>query len=212
MLVEECAYLRTGRDLDAFFRKFGYTIDPESDLRYAYHTDMVQHYPGAVKGGLRAMAPNNSLTEAPETRMRSFIIFSTVTVSLVGALAWSLPAASQDKQAGPDSSIRKLLFQRRDVLRELLDFVTAHHELGTVTLADVVQARNGWLEAELDVARTREERVQIHERRVKNWRDLESLTRQDFAAGTATPKEMLVAKAARLKAEIELLREKTAND
>jgi uracil-DNA glycosylase family 4 len=35
-----------GRQIDAFLGMFGYSIDPNTHLQYAYSSDIVQHYPG----------------------------------------------------------------------------------------------------------------------------------------------------------------------
>jgi uracil-DNA glycosylase family 4 len=41
----------TGRVLDQFIRRLGFTIDPSSTLPYAYSSDIVQRYPGRAAGG-----------------------------------------------------------------------------------------------------------------------------------------------------------------
>jgi uracil-DNA glycosylase family 4 len=41
----------TGRVLDQFVRRLGFTIDPSSTLPYAYSSDIVQRYPGRAAGG-----------------------------------------------------------------------------------------------------------------------------------------------------------------
>ncbi len=41
----------TGRVLDQFVRRLGYTIDPSSTLPYAYSSDVVQRYSGSSAGG-----------------------------------------------------------------------------------------------------------------------------------------------------------------
>ena len=42
---------QTGKTLDDFLRRFGYSIDPGSRLKYAYSTDLIQHYPGRTANG-----------------------------------------------------------------------------------------------------------------------------------------------------------------
>src|SRR6266540_3838926 len=41
----------TGRALERFLRRLGFTIDPCGTLPYAYLSDIVQRYPGAAAGG-----------------------------------------------------------------------------------------------------------------------------------------------------------------
>ncbi len=43
----------TGRRLDQFLATFGYSIDAGSGRRYAYSSDLVQHYPGKLGQGDR---------------------------------------------------------------------------------------------------------------------------------------------------------------
>ena len=44
---------QAGQKFDAFLQKFGYTIDPASELNYVYSSDVIQHYPGPGNGGDR---------------------------------------------------------------------------------------------------------------------------------------------------------------
>lgn len=45
---------QAGRGLDAFLGAFGYTIEPQDmSRRYAYHSDIIQHYPGRAGRGDR---------------------------------------------------------------------------------------------------------------------------------------------------------------
>ena len=131
-----------------------------------------------------------------------------VLVASLGVLLCNQPAESQDQQqAAPDNRINSLLAERRETLRQLVDAITARYTAGHRTLDNVIHARNGLLDAELEMAKTSAERIQIHEDRVQNFRALENAVKQRHKAGQATIDEMLVAKAARLEAEIELLRE-----
>jgi outer membrane protein TolC len=79
--------------------------------------------------------------------------------------------------------------------------------MGQTTLDNVIRERNRLLEAELEIAKTSIDRIRIREERVKNFRDLENEIKQRHKAGQVTNDKILVAKAARLQAEIELLRE-----
>ena len=141
--------------------------------------------------------------------MKSAVISSLcVVVASLAVLLSSQTAGSQDKKpTSPENKINSLLVERRDTLRQLVDSVTAQYKAGRTTLDNVIRARNGLLDAELEIAKTKTERIRIHEERVKNFRDLENAIKRRYTVGKGTYEEMLTAKAARLKSEIELLRE-----
>jgi outer membrane protein TolC len=134
-------------------------------------------------------------------------------VVALGFLVCSRPAESQDAtQAATDVKINKLLVERRDTLRKLLGAVTVQHRAGQTTINKVIQAQNGLLDAELQLADTKEERIRIHEKRLENSRNLENLVEHQHAAAAVAIDQVLVAKAARLQAEIDLLRAQAARD
>lgn len=141
--------------------------------------------------------------------MKSAVISSLcVVVASLGVMLSSQTAGSQDeKPTSPENKINSLMVERRDTLRQLVDSVTAQYKAGRTTLDNVIRARNGLLDAELEIAKTKTERIRIHEERVKNFRDLENAIKQRYTVGKGTHEEMLTAKAARLKSEIEFLRE-----
>lgn len=132
---------------------------------------------------------------------------------LLGFLLCSQPAESQDApQVSTDAKINKLLVERRDTLRQLLDAVTARHRVGQATINQVLRAQSGLLHAELQLANTREDRVRIREERLKTARELESVSKHQYEAAAAPRDSWLEAKAGRLQAEIDLLREQAARD
>ena len=122
---------------------------------------------------------------------------------------FSQPAASQTEQnATSDKKLNSVLTERRDTLRQIVNIVESRRSQGDETIDNVIKARNELLDAELDIAKTRAERVRIREEQVKNFRNLENvLTRRHESGGEITNVEVLVAKAVRLEAEIALLRE-----
>ena len=79
------------------------------------------------------------------------------------------------------------------------------HGIGTHDA--VIRASNQLLDAELELAQTREERIGIHKQRVRNLKELEEYARQRQRAAQVSVDKVLEARAARLGAEIELLRE-----
>ncbi len=94
-----------------------------------------------------------------------------------------------------------------DTLRQLVDSVTALHKLGDATLDNVLHAQNELLNAELEIVTTDAERTQIREEQVKNFREIENAMKRRHEVAQVTIREVLTARAARLEAEIKLLRE-----
>lgn len=103
-----------------------------------------------------------------------------------------------------------LLKERRDTLRQLAQDVEQCYRAGRATLDSLIRASNLLLEAELDLAKTKAERIAIYEKLVANLRQLEKAAEARHQAGApgGGVSEVLSAKADRLKAEIQLAREK----
>jgi outer membrane protein TolC len=104
--------------------------------------------------------------------------------------------------------LEDLLRQRRQTLRTLVDVAEKHYRTGRVPFDVVVRASNDLWEAELALAKGKEERLRLRAKIVENLRKLEDLVQARFQLGKTTLDEVLSAKAARLKAEILLLAEK----
>ena len=117
-----------------------------------------------------------------------------------------------EQQATPETEINKLLIEQRDTYRQLVDAVTTQYRSGTVELDNVIRAKNGLFAAELELAKTKAERIQIFEKQLDNMRELEAANAQRFEAGVATFNQLLESKAARIRAQIKLLREKDSQD
>jgi hypothetical protein len=122
---------------------------------------------------------------------------------VVDSSAGADPPKSTADEAGP-SQLLSLRKERRETLRKLVDAAESKYNSGKATLDVVLRASDLLLEAEMDLARTRAERIAVHEKLVANLRQVEKATQLRCDAGTAPIEESLEAKAARLKAEIQL--------
>ena len=79
---------RTGQRLDRFLVRFGYTVDPDDhDRRYAYCTDIVQHYTGRGSGGDRPPTPQEQARYAGWLEQELELITPRVVVLLGGVAA-----------------------------------------------------------------------------------------------------------------------------
>lgn len=124
------------------------------------------------------------------------------------------PAQTEKRNEDTTSAeIDTLLRKRRDVFQQILTIVKAQNEEnGGATRDAVLQATNQLLAAELQLAKSRDERVCLLQKRVKNFKELEDVAQSGNDSGVVTGKEVPLAKAARLQAEVDLLREKVKSD
>jgi len=135
-------------------------------------------------------------------------------VLAVGAMLIVSSIDAKDAQApddDPAARIVSLLKERRDTFRQLATVVEQAYRQGEGTFASVIQASNSLLEVELDLATDKAERITLHEKRVANVKQMEQITMALHRNREATRVDVLAAKGARLKAEIELLREQASD-
>ncbi|TWT65697.1 TolC family protein [Crateriforma conspicua] len=105
-----------------------------------------------------------------------------------------------------DPVIRKLLTERRDTYKSLVEIVNESYLVGRAEHRQLIQVQNDLLQAELDLATTRSERLKIHQQLVDNLQAYEKLLEARFANGTTQQTDVLSTKADRLKAEVALRR------
>ena len=144
---------------------------------------------------------------------RLFLTLCAIGVAAV--ITSAAPAAPpRPEQHETSKQLESLLKERRDTLRELVDILDGRYRAGAVTEEAVLRASGQLLGAELDLASTKAERIAIREKLVANLRRIEKVTEDQAQVGSLAlrPDDVLQAKAARLKAEIQLLREKASNE
>ena len=116
-------------------------------------------------------------------------------------------AQQEDARSTAAARIQALLVAKRDALKERFEFINAMHDDGTITYDAVVEANELLLQAELELAPTKERRAEIHEKRIKNYQSFEKSTLDMFNAGTANGAAMQLAIANRIQAEIDAHRD-----
>ena len=126
-------------------------------------------------------------------------------IVIASAIAAEPPVPQQDEAS---KQLESLLKERRDTLRQLVTFLDGRLLVGKASKESVIRASNQLLDAELDLARTKAERIAIHEKLVDNLRGLEKIIESGAHYGTRQLDDVFSAKADRLKAEVQLLREK----
>jgi outer membrane protein TolC len=119
-------------------------------------------------------------------------------------------SSENEKSPGtaPPSGADAAPAERRETLRQLVKAAEQHYRSGNTTLPSVIRASNLLLEAELEAAKTKAERIALYEKMVENLRELEKVAEAGYKAGVRPMDDVLEARAARLKAEIQLAREK----
>jgi hypothetical protein len=125
-------------------------------------------------------------------------------IVVASAIAADWPASRHD---GASAQLESLLKERRDVVRKLVEIVNRRYQTGMVTQESVILASNLLLDAELELARTKAERIAVCQKLVGNLRQLEQAAEARHERTMGSADDVLKAKAARLKAEIQLVRE-----
>lgn len=132
--------------------------------------------------------------------------FALVVIS--ACIGLSTFTSAENKAVRPDGKLRELLIERRDVLLERHKSIESVFKNGDAVVTAVISAENELLDAELALATQPADRITIFEKLVLNMKRIEDWTHQQVNDGTATRIDVLLAKAARLQAEIAVLRER----
>ena len=136
---------------------------------------------------------------------------SCVAVVVLVSTAFCLGSSTNGQEgaeAGEAIQLTKLLGQRRDVLLQLVEALEHQFSQGLCQVDSVVAAREQFLDAELQLASGKTERLEILQKKVDNMRELEDFMKIRHQDGRTTLENVLSATAARLQAEIDLVREK----
>ncbi|WP_413432739.1 hypothetical protein [Crateriforma spongiae] len=149
------------------------------------------------------------------------MILSILIVTTVGLFVIQHSDAdnqSSDRETRIDSTddmdpvIRKLLTERRDTFKSLVEIVNESYLVGRAEHRQLIQVQNDLLQAELDLATTRSERLKLYQQLVDNLQAYEKLLEARFANGTTQQTDVLSTKADRLKAEVALRRQQILDE
>ncbi len=79
---------RGGRVLDDFLSRFGHSIDPSTNRRYAYSTDLLPRFPGRESSGMGNVEPSSSeIAECAHWLEAELQITAPKVVLLLGVIA-----------------------------------------------------------------------------------------------------------------------------
>lgn len=130
--------------------------------------------------------------------MRSF---QTVTM-ILGCVF--LPSLSAQENPSHDQSIYELRVERAELLRAAVEDTRQEFIQGLTTLKDVLQVKILFMDASLDLAQNPQEQTDILTAHVELLKEVERDQRSRSEIGVASPKDLLIAKSARLEGEIRL--------
>jgi outer membrane protein TolC len=130
----------------------------------------------------------------------------TLCIVAVGSMVFAI---GDDQKPGADESrINELLKERLAVLDEVAKLNRAAYERGEASTEAVLASESDVLLAKLELSTTQDERIAIREDLVASAKQLEELTIRMMEAGQGTQIDRLKAKALRLRAESDLIRER----
>lgn len=137
--------------------------------------------------------------------------FPTALLVLTSSLLVHSFASSGSWTAEEDTELRKLMVERRDVLRTRAALIQAIISAGDGAERDIMGTRQETdkrlCEAELELAESKEERIEILQSYVKRVAEFEKLMEGRWKAATVDRLDYLAAQEALLKAKIDLQRE-----
>ncbi len=130
--------------------------------------------------------------------------------SFVSAFLILLTACSATAGEIPQTvdNVEKLLHERLGMLVEIAKLQLQAYQQGESNFEAVLSAQTDVLSARLELAKTVEERIMIRKNLLETARQLEEVTTRLVQAREASQIDVLRAKALRLRAEADLLRER----
>lgn len=141
----------------------------------------------------------------------NYLIVALAIVAAVGiyAVAQDGESPSKDKvqRISVAAKLDELLRQRRDILASAYEHTLQQYNSGLCTFHEVLGAEAKLANAELELASTMAARQVIHERRIKALRQQEAIMEKRVNSGTGGDLQLYQAKASRLQAEIDMLRD-----
>jgi len=139
----------------------------------------------------------------------SIIIFVVLAISLSGTSHYAgiSQVAAAKEQANLQSQLRQLQIQRREILDKLVHRMEVFLESGRIGIDEFMEANVKLVRAELDLCRTKAERLEVLQKTVKFLTTCEGMAVKRAGAGRATDIDVDKVRAAVLGARIELARE-----
>ena len=129
-----------------------------------------------------------------------------IVVLSIACVAGSFTVAQQATESDSHAALNELLTKRRDTLKTRVEVLEQMHANGRLNLTTVLAGRDQLLDAELQLSKTKEQRLTLYQMRIENMRAIEDTVKRRYENGRSSLESVLSATAARLQAEIDLLR------
>lgn len=139
---------------------------------------------------------------------RTSCLLATVVFAGV-VVPWTTNRAAPPA-GGARAEIAALMIERVEVLAKRVEAVKMQYEVGAVDLESVLDAQEDLDQAQLPLAETQAARLAIHQSRLQSAKQLEAVMQQRARDGIVNMADVYLATAARLQAEIDLLREQSS--
>ena len=139
-------------------------------------------------------------------RTRSaLLVFS----SLALALLWHLSANAQETSnvETANAKVRTLQQERVDILQRAVELALKQYRAGALDFRSVHATQSDLLDAQLDMAKTREERISVLRSQLKVAKGAMAISEMRFESGQTSKLEVYQAKSAALRIEIQLLKQ-----
>jgi hypothetical protein len=107
-----------------------------------------------------------------------------------------------------EKELQELLTERKQLLSDVVASMKIFLESGRIGLDEYMRANVALLRADMDLCKTKDERLEILRKIVQLHRECEAWIARRAAEGRATEADVKKAKVGTLEAQIELLREK----
>jgi hypothetical protein len=143
------------------------------------------------------------------SRTKSLVILLALGL-LIGSTVLSAPKQKDVDRASVAKNLEALKKERRDLLVQALRDVEAVYKQGENMYLDVAPVLMNWRDAELDLAPDRAARIKLRELILERYKEVEDMV-AERAKRSQVEVNVLEAKAARLQAEIDLLREQSTD-
>ncbi|QEG01441.1 hypothetical protein Mal15_55170 [Stieleria maiorica] len=135
-------------------------------------------------------------------------VIAAVMIAVAGMwFVMNRTAAQQSSENQHAEKIAELMQQRHDVLQQHYEVIKRRYADGRFEYDQVISAMDALLKAKLDLAKSKQERLDICKQRVDNLRSLEQWGESRLKSGVGAVEETMLATAARIQAEIDCLRE-----
>lgn len=144
-------------------------------------------------------------------------ILSLVLASIAGLMYFSDESLAVTQEP-EDKELQTLMETRRDTLKEVVRLVDVRFKTGTMTANKLLMAQTALLEAELELAKSQHERIAIFEKMLEAQTEVERILSAIAESGGRAggfgggfrgghgvgPQDLLNAKAARMRVDIDL--------